>query len=744
MTSSSGQRRSMTWRRPRSRELVDGVVRAGASARRSAGACASGSAGRRPPGSRRRRGRCGCRRGAGGGRLGRGRRLEGLVIAPRVSPGVRSPRRRWPPPPSTLDGRRAAHRPIPARGIRSRCESADPADVDGPLAPGTTVMATNGPPTFGPTRAARRFPPAGCRAAAEPGELVSQGGPFPIPTDPDIGCMGRPGPPARAGGGGAPVRCIRLDPPRCRRADRSASNAPLRRPSRPPSSAPRATRPPWTAATASCSHPIGPGQRRPQGSTWACSRVPVPRASSVRTSVTLEAARRAPPGPGSTGGRCSVDLPRAGVRARPTQPAALAVDASRRARDPRRRRSPGRPGTQRGIPADVVEQLARPRRARRRRAPRPPRVASGQYRAPARRCIPGTPEPQPNHHPAVPALQHSGPYRRSAPTGAREVARCPCRTRSTSRRPSTTRAGSASCATSRAARRTASSRDALTVLANLEHRGASGSERNTGDGAGILVAIPHAFFARRRPAEAGVDAPRGRRLRRGEASSSRATPPAAAPRSPSSSGTLAAEGLGIIGWRDVPTDPTGLGESALGQPCPSCARRSSPARRTWAAARTPTSPSTAASTSPAASSRRRSSGAPCPGRGDFYVPSMSCRTIVYKGMLNASQLLTFYPDLLDPRLRERGRPRPLAVLHQHLPVLGPRAPVPLHQPQRRDQHAPRQRQLDVRAPVHASGRRSSATTCARSCPRWTWTAPTPRSSTTSWSCSTSAADRSPT
>src|SRR5688572_16988220 len=37
-------------------------------------------------------------------------------------------------------------------------------------------------------------------------------------------------------------------------------------------------------------------------------------------------------------------------------------------------------------------------------------------------------------------------------------------------------------------------RDALAVLLNLEHRGASGAERNTGDGAGILVAVPHAFL----------------------------------------------------------------------------------------------------------------------------------------------------------------------------------------------------------------------------------------------------------
>ena len=49
-----------------------------------------------------------------------------------------------------------------------------------------------------------------------------------------------------------------------------------------------------------------------------------------------------------------------------------------------------------------------------------------------------------------------------------------------------------------------------------------------------------------------------------------------------------------------------------------------------------------------------------PGRDDFYIASMSCRTIVYKGMLNASQLLTFYPDLHDERFESAARPRPLA------------------------------------------------------------------------------------
>ena len=70
-------------------------------------------------------------------------------------------------------------------------------------------------------------------------------------------------------------------------------------------------------------------------------------------------------------------------------------------------------------------------------------------------------------------------------------------------------------------------------------------------------------------------------------------------------------------------------------------------------------------------------------------------------MLTAPQLLGYYPDLQDAAGQDRARARPLALLHQHVPELGARAPVPLHRPQRRDQHAARQRQLDARARVAA-------------------------------------------
>ena len=190
-------------------------------------------------------------------------------------------------------------------------------------------------------------------------------------------------------------------------------------------------------------------------------------------------------------------------------------------------------------------------------------------------------------------------------------------------------------------------RDALTVLVNLEHRGASGAERDTGDGAGILVAMPHAFL-RAAAMEAGAPDPGERGfgvamvfLPRDEASRAACRDRFAE--------TLASEGLTLLGWRDVPVDPVGLGDSArASMPAIAQAFVARPAdleagpdgdlafeRRLYVARRL------------VEKAVQRSA---LPGRGDFYIPSMSCRTIVYKGMLNASQLLTFYPDLLDVRM----------------------------------------------------------------------------------------------
>ena len=167
-------------------------------------------------------------------------------------------------------------------------------------------------------------------------------------------------------------------------------------------------------------------------------------------------------------------------------------------------------------------------------------------------------------------------------------------------------------------------RDALTVLANLEHRGASGSEKNTGDGAGILVTIPHRFLAAAAaPYDVALPAtgygvamaflPRDAASR--EACRARVAT------------TLAAEGLELLGWRPVPTDPQGLGEAArASQPVIEQAFIARPAglgdspeddlvfdRRLYVARRL---------------IEKAVSRSALPGRDDFYVASMSCRTIV--------------------------------------------------------------------------------------------------------------------
>ena len=183
-------------------------------------------------------------------------------------------------------------------------------------------------------------------------------------------------------------------------------------------------------------------------------------------------------------------------------------------------------------------------------------------------------------------------------------------------------------------------RDALTVLVNLEHRGASGAEKNTGDGAGLTVQIPHRFFAEA-AAESGVRLPAGG----GYGVGMLFLPTAPEDRLACEEIVAAVarrEGLPVLGWRDVPTDPSLLGETA---------RRSQPAIRQVFLGR-PYGLDTLDYERRLYICRRQIEEevkrSVIPSRGDVYIPSMSSRTIVYKGMLNASQLRHFYPDLHDP------------------------------------------------------------------------------------------------
>src|SRR5512138_781374 len=101
---------------------------------------------------------------------------------------------------------------------------------------------------------------------------------------------------------------------------------------------------------------------------------------------------------------------------------------------------------------------------------------------------------------------------------------------------------------------------ALTVLVNLEHRGAVGAEKNTGDGAGILFQTPHDFLVRE-AGKAGVALPKAG----GWAAGMVFLPPNADGRAACErifAETIASEGLQLLGWRDVPTDNSSLGPTA--------------------------------------------------------------------------------------------------------------------------------------------------------------------------------------
>jgi glutamate synthase (ferredoxin) len=192
---------------------------------------------------------------------------------------------------------------------------------------------------------------------------------------------------------------------------------------------------------------------------------------------------------------------------------------------------------------------------------------------------------------------------------------------------------------------------ALTVLENLDHRGACGCEENTGDGAGILLQIPHAFFEHAcdglgfhlpEPGEYGVGMlflPDNREQRHrfeqilGE--------------------IITSEGQRLLGWRKVPTDNLYLGETAK-----SC----EPFVRQVFIGRGEGTKDNLAFERKLYVIRRRAENTirygNLEGADYFYVPSLSCRTIIYKGMLTPRQLATFYPDLSDPLIETA-----IAVVH---------------------------------------------------------------------------------
>jgi glutamate synthase (ferredoxin) len=192
---------------------------------------------------------------------------------------------------------------------------------------------------------------------------------------------------------------------------------------------------------------------------------------------------------------------------------------------------------------------------------------------------------------------------------------------------------------------------AVQVLLNLEHRGACGCETNTGDGAGILLQVPHRFFVK---ACAALEIPLPARGRYGVGmvflppdSAARRTCEAIFER------VAAEEGQRVLGWRDVPTNNAGLGPSA---------RDAEPVIRQIFIGRSETAGDDMAFERKLYVIRRRVENAvratEMPGKAFFYIPSLSFKTLVYKGMLKAGQLTDYYPDIVDPDVESA-----LAMVH---------------------------------------------------------------------------------
>ena len=186
--------------------------------------------------------------------------------------------------------------------------------------------------------------------------------------------------------------------------------------------------------------------------------------------------------------------------------------------------------------------------------------------------------------------------------------------------------------------------DADCILRHMEHRGACGCEENTGDGAGMLTALPHEFCAKVARADLGIDLPAAGRYAAGIVFLPQ--DPAQRDRCKQIVGDLIAEqGQQLLGWRLVPTDAdaANIGPSA---------RASEPhIEQLFVAA--------ADGIDQAAFERalfaiRKQAGhairihSDLPQRLMYYVCSLSSRIIIYKGMLTSYQVMPYYPDLGDP------------------------------------------------------------------------------------------------
>jgi glutamate synthase (NADPH) large chain len=183
---------------------------------------------------------------------------------------------------------------------------------------------------------------------------------------------------------------------------------------------------------------------------------------------------------------------------------------------------------------------------------------------------------------------------------------------------------------------------ALTALRNLDHRGAAGAETNSGDGAGILMQVPDAFL-RDVAVEAGFELPAPQTYAVGIGFLPGDDEQVAKTRRRIEE-LAGEEGLAVIGWREVPVDAEPLGATA---------RSVMPSFVQLFVAGDGQRLAGMALERRAFCLRKRAER-----ETDVYFPSLSSRTLVYKGMLTTDQLDQVFPDLLDERVATA-----LAVVH---------------------------------------------------------------------------------
>ncbi|MFN9204595.1 MAG: glutamate synthase large subunit [Gemmatimonas sp.] len=188
---------------------------------------------------------------------------------------------------------------------------------------------------------------------------------------------------------------------------------------------------------------------------------------------------------------------------------------------------------------------------------------------------------------------------------------------------------------------------ALEAAARLAHRGASATD-NSADGAGMLTQIPRRLFILA-ASRLGIHLPADASIGVGMCF----LPTDAQARAEAETlmrDVLLGDGLPVLGWRDVPVNPDVLGASARG---------AMPTIRQVLVGRPAGSDDDSWERQLYVARREMEHRALARGLEPFYVCSLSCRTVVYKGLLNGGQLGAFFPDLRDPAFETA-----IAVFHE--------------------------------------------------------------------------------